>query len=156
SSRDATSPDVVRERTRGTEVIRQTLERMWPVLTPAELLHDLFGSAALLDLAAGRWLDEGERRALYRPRAEAVDEGRWSDADVALLDEARELLGPRPARNRARAAENGDASGDEIRTYGHIVIDEVQDLTPMQLRMAARRSLNGSMTVVGDVAQATG
>ncbi|MDP9464955.1 MAG: ATP-binding domain-containing protein, partial [Actinomycetota bacterium] len=45
---------------------------------------------------------------------------------------------------------------DEIRTYGHIVVDEVQDLTPMQLRMVARRSLNGSMTVVGDIAQATG
>jgi hypothetical protein len=36
------------------------------------------------------------------------------------------------------------------------VIDEVQDLTPMQLKMATRRSLNGSMTVVGDIAQATG
>src|SRR4029077_18453116 len=45
---------------------------------------------------------------------------------------------------------------DEIRTYGHIVVDEVQDLTPMQLRMVSRRSLNGSMTVVGDIAQATG
>ncbi|HQV56414.1 MAG TPA: ATP-binding domain-containing protein, partial [Ilumatobacteraceae bacterium] len=45
---------------------------------------------------------------------------------------------------------------DEIRTYGHIVIDEVQDMTPMQLRMVSRRSLNGSMTVVGDIAQATG
>jgi DNA helicase IV len=45
---------------------------------------------------------------------------------------------------------------EEIRTYGHIVIDEVQDLTPMQLRMVSRRSLNGSMTVVGDLAQATG
>ncbi|HEY5875360.1 MAG TPA: ATP-binding domain-containing protein, partial [Ilumatobacteraceae bacterium] len=39
---------------------------------------------------------------------------------------------------------------------GHIVIDEVQDLTPMELRMATRRSLNGSMTIVGDLAQATG
>jgi DNA helicase IV len=45
---------------------------------------------------------------------------------------------------------------DEIRTYGHIVIDEVQDLTPMQLKMATRRSLNGAMTIVGDLAQATG
>ena len=45
---------------------------------------------------------------------------------------------------------------EEIRTFGHIVIDEVQDLTPMQLKMATRRSLNGSMTVVGDIAQATG
>ena len=48
------------------------------------------------------------------------------------------------------------AEEEDIRTYGHIVIDEVQDLTPMQLRMASRRSLNGSMTVVGDIAQATG
>ena len=43
-----------------------------------------------------------------------------------------------------------------IRSYGHIVVDEVQDLSPMQLRMLARRSLSGSMTVVGDIAQATG
>jgi DNA helicase IV len=45
---------------------------------------------------------------------------------------------------------------DEIRSFGHIVVDEVQDLSPMQLRMLARRSLSGSMTVVGDIAQATG
>ena len=47
-------------------------------------------------------------------------------------------------------------SEDDIRTFGHIVVDEVQDLSPMQLRMLARRSLSGSMTVVGDIAQATG
>ena len=57
---------------------------------------------------------------------------------------------------RSRRRSGKPDEGDEIRTYGHIVIDEVQDLTPMQLRMAARRSLNGSMTVVGDIAQATG
>ena len=43
-----------------------------------------------------------------------------------------------------------------IRTYGHIVVDEIQDMSPMDLRMLDRRSLNGSMTVVGDIAQATG
>ena len=43
-----------------------------------------------------------------------------------------------------------------MRTYGHIVVDEAQDLSPMQLRMLTRRSLNGSMTVVGDIAQSTG
>jgi DNA helicase IV len=100
-------------------------------------------------------LTDAEVATLARPRSESVDDVRWTDADVALLDEARELLGPRPIR-RARIAENGDKAADEIRTYGHIVIDEVQDLTPMQLRMAARRSLNGAMTVVGDIAQATG
>ena len=48
------------------------------------------------------------------------------------------------------------ASEDDVRAFGHIVVDEVQDLSPMQLRMLARRSLSGSMTVVGDIAQATG
>src|SRR5690606_36916398 len=66
------------------------------------------------------------------------------------LDDAREVLGPKPAKH------GKIDEADEIRTYGHIVIDEVQDLTPMQLKMADRRSLNGSMTVVGDIAQATG
>ena len=72
---------------------------------------------------------------------------------MALLDDAREVLGPRIGRGGG-SGKADDA--DEIRTYGHIVVDEVQDLTPMQLKMATRRSLNGSMTVVGDLAQATG
>ena len=42
-----------------------------------------------------------------------------------------------------------------IRTYGHILVDEAQDLSPMELRSLSRRSLGGSMTVVGDIAQAT-
>ncbi|HRE00791.1 MAG TPA: hypothetical protein PLV68_05795, partial [Ilumatobacteraceae bacterium] len=125
------------------------LERMWPVLTPADLLHDLFGSKALLKLAGQRHLREHEYLALYRPRSADVHDVAWSPADVALLDEARHYLGVRPSKGQADDA-------DEIRTYGHIVIDEVQDLTPMQLIMVARRSLNGSMTVVGDIAQATG
>ncbi|HEY3484281.1 MAG TPA: ATP-binding domain-containing protein [Ilumatobacteraceae bacterium] len=144
------SPDEVRQALRSLPEVREALERMWPVLTPAELLHDLFGSRALLRLAAAGTLDEAEYEALVRERSESVDDVRWSPADVALLDDAREVLGPRPRRN----GKIDDA--DEIRTYGHIVIDEVQDLTPMQLKMATRRSLNGSMTVVGDIAQATG
>jgi DNA helicase IV len=143
------SVDDVRERTRHLDLVREALERMWPVLTPAQLLHDLFGSRALLRLAASRWLSEDEIGALHRPRAVDVDAVRWSAADAALLDEARELLGPRTSRS-------GRPIDEEIRTYGHIVVDEVQDLTPMELRMVGRRSLNGSMTVVGDIAQATG
>ena len=129
--------------------VRLTLERMWPVLTPADLLHDLFGSKALLKLAGAKHLSENEYLSLYRSRSEDISTVRWSDSDIALLDEARSYLGVRPIKN-------GVDETDEIRTYGHIVIDEVQDLTPMQLRMASRRSLNGSMTVVGDIAQATG
>ncbi|HWL45522.1 MAG TPA: ATP-binding domain-containing protein [Ilumatobacter sp.] len=140
----------VRSEVRRLPETRQALERMWPVLTPAELLHDLFGSNALLRLAAGNTLDEWEYKALHRPRRDDVADVRWTPADVALLDDAREILGPIPGKG----GKIDDA--DEIRTYGHIVIDEVQDLTPMQLKMAARRSLNGSLTVVGDIAQATG
>ena len=144
------SPREIRADVRSLPEVREAFERMWPVLTPAELLHDLFGSTALLRLAAGGILEEREYKALYRPRSESVADVRWTPADVALLDDAREVLGPKP-RKHGKIDEN-----DEIRTYGHIVIDEVQDLTPMQLKMADRRSLNGSMTVVGDIAQATG
>jgi DNA helicase IV len=140
----------VRDHVRSLPEIREALERMWPTLTPAQLLHDLFGSKALLKLAGERFLSEDEYLSLYRPRRAEVAEVRWTDNDAALLDEARSYLGPRPPRKGAPADE------EDIRTYGHIVIDEVQDMTPMQLRMASRRSLNGSMTVVGDIAQATG
>jgi DNA helicase IV len=61
----------------------------------------------------------------------------WSDADLALLDEARALLLGEPQR------------------YGHVIVDEAQDLTPMQLRMVARRA-GGGFTLLGDIAQATG
>jgi DNA helicase IV len=149
SSRLEVTVDDVRERTRHLDEVREALERMWPVLSPAELLHDLFGSRALLRLAGSKWLSEAERDALHRPRHADVADVAWSAADAPLLDEARELLGPRTSRS-------GRAIDEEIRTYGHIVVDEVQDLTPMELRMVARRSLNGSMTVVGDIAQATG
>jgi DNA helicase IV len=140
----------LRQALRSQPDVRAALERMWPVLTPAELLHDLFGSRPLLRLAAGSELSAAEIEALYRPRSADIRHVRWTAADVALLDDAREVLGPRLRRD-GKVDET-----QEIRTYGHIVVDEVQDLTPMQLKMAARRSLNGSMTVVGDLAQATG
>jgi DNA helicase IV len=150
-SRVPTTPEEVRERGRGLPEVREALERMWPVLTPAQLLHDLFGSRALIDLAAKRHLNDDEREALRRPRADDVTTIEWTHDDVPLLDEARALLGPVTRRRRSNGADP-----DEIRTYGHIVVDEAQDLSPMQLRMLDRRSLNGSMTVVGDIAQATG
>jgi len=121
---------------------------------------------------------------LYRPRSASLHAVPWTVADTALIDEARTLLGPRrgvrPIRSRAQRADEAvsqevafwpqglapspvpvatsvsNGSDEEIRSFGHIVVDEVQDLSPMQLRMLARRSLSGSMTVVGDVAQATG
>ncbi len=140
----------VRQAMRRDPVVRAALERIWPVMTPAQLLHDLFGSPALLRLAGRDILGDDELEALHRPREDDVDDVRWTPADVALLDDARDALGPR----QGKGGKIDDAA--EIRTFGHIVIDEVQDLTPMQLKMANRRSLNGSLTVVGDLAQATG
>ena len=139
-------PASVREHLRDTLEVREALEWMWPVLSPAHLLHDLFGSAALLRSASGGRLTPDEVELLHRPRRPHADEVVWSFQDVALLDEARARLGPRPSHRAA----------DEVRTYGHICVDEAQDLSPMELRMISRRSLNGSLTVVGDVAQGTG
>jgi DNA helicase IV len=130
---------------------------MWPVLTPAQLLHDLFGSKALLRQAAKGLLTDDEWRSLHRPRSDDVTTIVWTDDDAPLLDEARALLGARSKPKRTRHADGETPpSDDEVRTYGHIVVDEAQDLSPMQLQMLTRRSLNGSMTIVGDIAQATG
>jgi DNA helicase IV len=94
-------------------------------------------------------LELHEQDRLYRRRASTVEQVHWTEADLALLDEARALLGP--ARRRP-----GPGEDEGPRSYGHIVADEAQDLSPMQLRMLGRRSLSGSMTIVGDIAQATG
>jgi DNA helicase IV len=172
--------------------VNEVLDRMWPRLSPHELLHDLFGAPPLLAAAARGVLSAAEVELLGRSRSSSLDAVPWTVGDAALVDEARTLLGPRRRRpTRARSARHdgstgrqdegsaaeggfwpqglaasptpaGPASGgvsgpeDEIRSFGHIVVDEVQDLSPMQLRMLARRSLSGSMTVVGDIAQATG
>ena len=152
SGRGEIAASEVRERLRHDPSVREALEWMWPVLTPAQLLHDLFGGKALLRHAGRDLLDDTEWLSLFRSRSDSLDEVTWTHDDAPLLDEARALLGPKPKRRRP----GEPADDDEIRTYGHIVVDEAQDLSPMQLRMLERRSLNGSMTVVGDIAQATG
>ncbi len=124
--------------------LAEALDRMWPRLSPHELLHDLFGAPPLIAAAARGILSAEEQALLRRPRSASFDDVAWTPADAALVDEARHLLGPRSG-----------GSDDSVRKYGHIVVDEVQDLSPMQLRMLTRRSLSGSMTVVGDIAQAT-
>ena len=130
--------------------LAEALDRMWPRLNAEELLNDLFGSPPLLASAAKGVLSSDEQAMLVRPRQSSLADIPLTAADLALLDEARVLLGPRRPRR------SGSGESEEPRTYGHIVVDEAQDLSPMQLRMVARRSLSGSITVTGDVAQATG
>jgi DNA helicase IV len=172
------------QRLRRIPQVAEALDRMWPRLSPHEFLHDLLGARPLIRSAGRGLLKDSDLPRLYRPRSDALEAVPWTVGDAALIDEARTILGPRRSasrsnRNRATRAEEGVAadggfwpqglassplpttvastgSEDDIRSFGHIVVDEVQDLSPMQLRMLARRSLSGSMTVVGDIAQATG
>ncbi|MXZ15950.1 MAG: AAA family ATPase [Acidimicrobiales bacterium] len=148
SHRRRPEPSKLRERFSRHPDVMEAFERMWPLLTPAQLLRDLYGSRALLRSAADGALADAETEQLYRPRGDSEADYEWSDADVPVLDEAYSVLGPRSRSRRRR-------SDTEMRTYGHIVVDECQDQPPMALRMIARRSLNGSMTLVGDIAQAT-
>ncbi len=170
------------QRLRRVPEVMEAFDRMWPRLSPHEFLHDLMGARPLLAAAGKGILSAAEVQRLYRPRSESLDAVPWTVGDTALIDEARTLLGPRrgrPARARAQRNDEGSSTetgfwpqglaaspapaaaatatiDDDIRSFGHIVVDEVQDLSPMQLRMLARRSLSGSMTAVGDIAQATG
>ena len=148
SHRSEPDPQVVRDRLHSDPSIREALEWMWPLLTPQELLRDLFGAVALIRSASAGELTDDEQGSLYRERGDDLDNYVWSDSDVAVLDEAYFRLGPRIGSKRK-------SLDPEVRTYGHIVVDETQDHTPMALRTIARRSLNGSMTIVGDIAQAT-
>ncbi|MGH9104489.1 MAG: HelD family protein [Acidimicrobiales bacterium] len=148
--------------------VHEVLERMWPKLAPEELLHDLLGARPLIELAGRGVLAPAEMASLYRERSATGAEAAWTPSDIALLDEASWLLGP-TNRGRRDGGRSGGGRGRRLgdnareaealggqRTFGHIVVDEAQDLTPMELRMVGRRSLSGSMTLVGDIAQATG
>lgn len=156
----STTPIEEREVTRairGTGEFRLALSRMWPLLTPEQFLSDLWAIPGLVRAAGDGLLSPQECDLLFRPRK--VDDPRaasasWSPADLALLDEALDHLG----QTKGSQSRLDPAADPELgyRTYGHIVIDETQDLSPMQLRAVARRSLNGSMTIAGDLAQATG
>jgi DNA helicase IV len=97
----------------------------------------LMSPAALAEASAGI-LDDDEQKLLLRDRPKRAADLQWSDHDLPLLDVARTLIDGPP------------------RTYGHVIVDEAQDLSPMQLLTVSRRAVDGSLTILGDVAQATG
>jgi DNA helicase IV len=107
------------------------LDRVWPAPRPEQVVRQLRASREHLAESADGILDDDEQALLRRGRSG------WSDDDLPLIDEARALLQGAPVR------------------YGHVIVDEAQDLTPMQLRMISRRAA-GAFTILGDVAQATG
>ncbi|MGC0410518.1 DNA helicase IV [Streptomyces sp. SAI-195] len=114
------------------------LDAVWPRVRPEEVLAPLLGDPGELARAADGVLDADEQRALlWKGRApRSWKSARWSAADLVLLDEVAGLL-------------------EHPEGYGHIVVDEAQDLSPMECRAIARRSAFGSLTVLGDLAQGT-
>jgi superfamily I DNA/RNA helicase len=182
----------MRSRLRARPEVKEALDRMWPVLSGAELVNDLFGFTALVRSAADALLTDAEQTALHRPRQRDIASVPWTEDDIALVDEADARLGPvgsaRPRTRRMRAgdeevdnasrvieelglegftdaatlarrngagATNGTDTSNDPRTFGHVLVDEAQDLTAMQWRMLARRCPSGSMTLVGDPGQAS-
>jgi DNA helicase IV len=114
------------------------LDRVLSLPRAERLVARLLTSPAALAEAAEGILEPAERQLLLRDRPRRAGDLVWSEHDLPLLDEARVLLeGP-------------------ARTYGHVIVDEAQDLSPMQLLAISRRSVDGSLTILGDVAQATG
>ncbi|MET8249884.1 AAA family ATPase [Micromonospora sp. NPDC005197] len=113
------------------------LDAVWPALTPEGLVHGLLSDPARLAAAADGLLSDAEQALLvWAKPARTPKAARWTAADAVLVDEAAGLL-ERP-------------SG-----FGHVVVDEAQDLSPMQCRAIARRSEHGSVTLLGDLAQGT-
>jgi DNA helicase IV len=114
------------------------LDRVLPLPRAEKVVARLLTSPSALAEAAEGVLDRDEQRLLLRDRPRRVSDLRWSDHDLPLLDVARTLVeGP-------------------ARAFGHVIVDEAQDLSPMQLLMVSRRAVDGSLTMLGDVAQATG
>ena len=113
--------------------LKTALDRRCPTVAPATLVAELLSRAKLLSAAADGALSEEEQRLILRRRGRD-----WTPADGPLVDEAKELIHGRS------------------RTYGYAIVDEAQDLSPMELRMLARRCPAGSLTLLGDLAQAIG
>ncbi|MEO7428200.1 MAG: ATP-binding domain-containing protein [Acidimicrobiales bacterium] len=135
---DAVAPaDVFESAMRSNADLNAAVAKIWPSLSATVLVKRLLTNRAALAAAADGLLDAEEQERVRRPGARKIEDEQWSLAELVLVDEAEALL-------------NGVS-----RTYGHVVVDEAQDLSAMELRSLARRCPSRSMTVLGDLAQAT-
>ncbi len=120
-----------------TAPVREAVTRCWPRLEPAKLAHRLLTDAAFLASCAEGVLDHDEQRLLRSGRtARTPGARRWTPADLVIVDEIADLL-------------------ERTGSLGHVIVDEAQDLSAMQLRAVGRRASTGSVTLLGDLAQAT-
>ena len=117
--------------------VKAYVKTVWPAVAPTEVLFRLLSDADTLAAASEDVLNSGERSILLWDKPPATKgSARWSPADMALLDEIGDQLTRTPS-------------------LGHIILDEAQDLSPMQLRAVGRHCSTGSVTVLGDIAQGT-
>jgi DNA helicase IV len=121
--------------------VKQLVDELWPAVDPIKLLFALLSSSARLAEAADGLLTADEQALICweRPGAKvprSPGAAKWTAADAVLLDELADQL-------------------DRVPSLAHVVLDEAQDLSPMQCRAVGRRCATGSATVLGDVAQAT-
>ncbi|MET8921463.1 HelD family protein [[Kitasatospora] papulosa] len=153
------------------------LNAWWPELTPRQVLAAM-SDERRLNRWARRILNQGEVRRLARSlrRLDGEGKGALSVHDVALLDELQTLLGTPARPKRKREAdpldqltgleelmpqreetqrERAERLAAERTEYAHVIVDEAQDLTPMQWRMVGRRGRHATWTIVGDAAQSS-
>ncbi|MGH4029570.1 HelD family protein [Actinomycetota bacterium Odt1-20B] len=117
--------------------VKAAVKAIWPPVDPAKLVLRLLSDADFLAAHAEGLLSEDEQKTvLWTKPARSVKTAKWSAADAVLIDEASDLV----ARTHS---------------LGHVVLDEAQDLSPMQYRAVGRRCTTGSATVLGDLAQGT-
>ncbi|WP_138899339.1 HelD family protein, partial [Streptomyces chryseus] len=117
--------------------VKAAVKAIWPAVDPAKLVLRLLSDADFLaEHAQGVLSAEEQKRILWAKPARSVKSAKWSAADVVLLDEAADLI-------------------SRTHSLGHVVLDEAQDLSPMQYRAVGRRCTTGSATVLGDLAQGT-
>jgi DNA helicase IV len=117
--------------------VRAFLKRTWPPVDPVRLVFRLLTEPAFLAEAAAGILGDDEQQLLVWPRRpRSLKAAAWSVTDAFLVDEAVDVVGG-------------------TRTFGHVVADEAQDLSAMQLRAIGRRCRFGSATLLGDLAQRT-
>ncbi|WP_437077645.1 HelD family protein [Streptomyces sp. enrichment culture] len=113
------------------------VDAVWPDVRPEQVVAELLSDAEPLGRAADGILDAEEQCALLWARPpRSWRSAVWSAADLLLLDEVAGLI-------------------EHPEGYGHVVVDEAQDLSPMECRAIARRAAFGSLTVLGDLAQGT-
>lgn len=121
----------------GARAVGAYVDAVWPRVRPEEVVAALLGEPAVLAAAADGVLDGEEQKALlWAKPPRSWKSARWSAADLVLLDEVAGLI-------------------EHPQGYGHVVVDEAQDLSPMECRAIARRAPFGSVTVLGDLAQGT-